>query len=139
MSLLYPSRLAIDASGEVMSEFTIPVLASSVIASDNASVSSVITLSDFTTTVEVMAIGTPAVVRWVATSDTQASVISAAGSSNYDILIPTNYYRRLVVPIEKVPTQSVLSGGGSNSRNGLYARLAYKSAGIGSVLTAQYR
>lgn len=138
MGLQYSPKLPIDASGQPMQEFNFTKVASSVISSDNASVSSVVTLSDNTTAIEIGAFGTGAVARWVATSDTQASVISAAGSGNYDIIIPPNYFRRLVVPIEQTPTASMIQAGGSNSRNGLYKRLAYKSTGVGSVLTVQY-
>lgn len=128
-----------DKSGEAMPEFALPKTAASTIGSENAAVSSVITLTDNTTTVEVGAFGTGAVVKWITIGDTESSVVSAgAGGGNYDVIIPLNYIRRLPVPMEVTPTASSLSGGGANSANGLYKRLAYKTLGIGSILTVQY-
>lgn len=139
MSLQYASRLSIDSSAAPLQEFVVPHVAVSVIGSENATASSVITLTDATTTVEIGAFGTGAVAKWITVGDTGASVVSAgAGGGNYDVIIPPNYFRRLVVPIEVIPTPSTMSGGGGNSRNGLYKRLAFKTTGIGSILTVQY-
>lgn len=111
--------------------------------SENATVSSVITLTENTTVVEVTAQGVPAVIRWIATSDTEASVIGiAGGTSNYDHVVPVNSARRFVVPIESqanVATgATITSMVGANREFGLFRRVAWKSQGIGSVLMTEH-
>lgn len=136
MSLNYASPLPHDRGGESMQEFPPAQLALGVFASDNATASSVITLTDNTTSIEVHAIGGAAVVKWIATTNTSASVISiAGGTANYDVVVPSNYFRRLVVPIEGIGTSSIV---GLNKQAGLYNRVAYKSVGATSILTALY-
>lgn len=111
----------------------IPAIVSTV--SENATASSVITLNDNTTDLEVGAVGAPVFVKWVGRSDTTASVISAAGTANYDVLVQSGTVRRLVIPRETQGTSSIV---GANISNGLYNRVAYKTGGIGSVFTTQY-
>lgn len=112
-----------------------PVKALQTIVSENATVSSVISFNENTTTIEVAAIGTGAAIRWVATTDTQASIITAAGTSNYDNIVPVNTVRKFVVPREN---QGVASIVGLNVREGLYRRVAMRSLGVGSILSSQY-
>jgi hypothetical protein len=107
-------------------------------AVDTTAASSVISLSENTTAIEIGTGGAGVVMRWVATSDTQASVVGINGAtSNFDHLIPANTVRRFVVPIET----AVSSNGsvqGANRENGLYQRVAVKPQGTGSVLVAEY-
>lgn len=135
------SQQARDTSGESLPEFVVPRKAVSVFGLDNGAASSIMTLSDNATTVEVLTGASAAVYRWVPSTETAAapagSVFATANTGNYDGIIPPNYFRRLSIPIERVPTPSNLSGG-SNSRNGLYNRIAIRTLGIGSVLTVQY-
>lgn len=108
-------------------------------SSENASASSVLSVTSITTAIEIAAVGGPAVMRWVTTSDTQASVVSAASGANFDHVIPTGTFRRFVIPIEKGP-QNDTSGSvlGINVAQGLYQRYAVKSIGIASVMSSEY-
>lgn len=104
--------------------------------SENGTASSVITLTDNTTVVEVGAVGVPVYVKWIARSDTTASVIAAAGSTaNFDDYIPANTTRIFPIPIETIGTSSIV---GANIQHGLYNRIAWKSAGVGSVIGVEF-
>jgi hypothetical protein len=115
---------------------------------ENATASSVITLTQDTTAVEVTAVGTPAFVRWVPTTETAAvspfaSVIAIAGATaNYDFVVAANTVRRFVVPIESgVNTTfgaTITSVQGQNREYGLFQRIAVKTAGVASVMVAEY-
>lgn len=132
----YSPVLPRDKQDEVMQEYPSPKLALTRYAKENASTSSVISVSHDTTALEIAAVTTPAVMRWVATTDTQGSVISAVTGANFDHVIPTGTLRRFVIPIESNP--QVTSVQGVNREYGLYQRVAVKSIGIGSVLVAEY-
>lgn len=131
----YAKPIAVDKNGNPIDTASIPLKGIATVVSENATVSSVITLNDNTTDLEVAAVTAPAFIRWIARSDTQGSVISAAGTANYDNIIPAGTVRKFVVPVEQLGTSSLV---GANIANGLYNRLAYKSGGIGSVLSVQY-
>lgn len=144
MSNLYAKPLARDGGGEAMQEYSAPFKALARYTGENASASSVISLTPNTTTVEVAALGgTGAAIRWVPRTETAAvspfaSVITIAGAtSNYDNVIPAGQARRFVVPIESQGTQqgSVV---GANVQNGLYQRIAVQTFGISSVMTAEF-
>lgn len=133
----YSKALPRDKDGIVMDQYAIPASALGRYGGENASASSVITLTDNTTSIEVTAATTAAVLRWVGVGDTQGSVISAASGANFDNVIGANTVRRFVVPIERfVQTPSTI--GGANSMNGLFSRVAIKSTGIGSVLLSEF-
>jgi hypothetical protein len=136
--LNYTKKLPRDETGESMQDFAQPFKAKAQYSKENASISSVISLSHDTTSIEVTTGGTPAVIRWVATGDTAASVISAATGANFDNAIPVAWTRRFVVPIESVGLNNVGSAVGINRMAGLYQRVAIKSTGIGSVLLAEF-
>ena len=110
--------------------------------SENGTVSSVISVTHDTTALEIAAVGGTAVMRWVRTAETQASVISAAGATgNFAHVIASNTVRRFVIPIESIPTMgasNTASMVGINRREGLYQRVAIKTAGIASVLVTEY-
>ena len=138
MSLNYAPRLPIDASGQPMQELAAPILAKQRFTSENAVTSSVISFTHDTTGLEVAAVGGAAAIRWIATTDTQASVITAAGAtSNYDHVIPANTVRRFAIPIERQGATPA-SVQGANRANGLYQRVAYKTAGIASVMVSEF-
>lgn len=104
--------------------------------SENGTASSVMTVNDATTVVEIGAVGAPAFIRWVPRSDTQASVVAVAGASaNFDDYIPANTTRVFPIPIETIGTSSIV---GANIANGLYNRYAVKTAGIGSVISVEF-
>lgn len=136
MAIPYQPNLPHDrGSGEALQEFPAPILAVQERVSENASTSSVITLSDRTTMLEVAAVGSTGFLKWIASTDTTASVISAAGTADYDHVIPAGTIRRFVVPQERAGIPSIA---GANVQNGCYARVAYKTGGIGSILTAEF-
>jgi len=118
-----------------MQEFPAPVLALQRFSDENAAVSSVISLTDRTVQIEVAAVGSTGFLKWIPTTDTQASVVVGAVNPNYDHVIPAGTLRRFVVPQE---TQGVSSISGANVMNGLYRRVAYMSGGIGSILASEY-
>lgn len=135
MSLNYAKRLPTDQGGTAMQEYPAAQVALQNDTSENNTVSSVITMNDNTTVLEIGATGGAAVLRWITTGNTNASVISAAGTANYDHIIPSNTYRRFVVPVEGIGTSSIV---GLNKASGLYNRVAVKSVGISSVATIQF-
>ena len=106
MGLQYAARLPIDASGLPMQEFPAPLKAKVITASDNATVSSFIGLGHDTTSIEVAAVGVGAGIRWLKTTETAAapagSVITAAGTANFDHFVPAGSVRKFVVPIDTV-------------------------------------
>ena len=123
-----------------------PQVALSSKGTTNASASSVITLTQDTTQVEVEVMGTgAAAIKWIATGDTVGSVysISSVGATfppNFDHVIPRDTVRHFVVPIESQTSQGYSSMQGANRENGLYRRLAIVTAGgISSVLVTEYR
>lgn len=136
MSLNYNYRHPKDpGTGEVLQDYNVMRLALQANTSENGVVSSVITFNDSTVELEVTALGFAAALKWIPTTDTQASVVTAAGTANYDHIIPPNMMRRFVIPPERAGITSIA---GANIMNGLYNRYAIKSTGIGSVLTSQF-
>lgn len=139
MSKNYTSPLAIDKDGTPMHSAPAPKLALQRFTNENNTASSVLTASQDATKIEIGTSGTMAVMRWVATSDTEASVIGIAGTtSNYDHMIPANSLRTFVIPIESFQPTGYGSQMGANRANGLYRRYAVKSQGIGSVVATEY-
>ena len=137
MAINYSNPLPKDkGSSEAMQDFPFAVRAVRRITSENATASSVVTLNDQTTSLEITAITTAAAMRWVTSADTEGSVITIAGAtSNYDHVIPAGTMRRFVVPQERAALTSIC---GANVMNGLFSRVAYKSMGIGSVLQSEF-
>lgn len=116
-----------------------PVKAIARYVSENATASSVISLSQNTTAIEIATGGTPAVMAWVLQADTTASVIAIAGAtSNFDHEIAANTVRRFVVPIETAGGTQYGSVQGANREYGLFQRVAIKTQGIASVLVTEY-
>lgn len=135
----YTAPLAIDKDGSPMQEAPAPKLAVQRIMSENATASSVITMSQDTTKIEIVTVGTAALLKWIATTDTQASVVGIAGATaNYDHAIPPSAKRVFVVPIETGGPYAPSSQVGANVLNGLYKRYAIKTVGIASVYTAEF-
>ena len=135
----YPN-LPRDKGQETMQEFPTTSSVLAIYASENASASSVISVTHDTTIIEIAAVGGPAVMRFVSSVTAfgaGTSVISAAGTANFDHVIPTATVRRFALPIEFQSTnpQSVQ---GANRLNGLYNRVAIKSIGVASVLLTEY-
>ena len=106
-------------------------------ASENGTASSVISLTHDTTALDITAVGGTGFVRWVRTSDTQASIINVAGTANFHYVIPSATTRRFVVPREVV-SQAPGSVQGVNRAEGLYQRIAWKTQGNASILANEY-
>lgn len=128
-----------DAGQSAMQEFATPFKALVTRARENATASSVITLNDNTSTIEIAATGGPAFIRWVPTTETAAvapagSVISAAGTANFDNAIAKDTVRRFAVPIESFVAQTSIVG--LNKQYGLYNRVAI--IGVASVASTEY-
>ncbi len=111
-------------------------------ADENGLVSSVITLTQDTTAIEIATSGSPAIMRWVPTSDTEASVFANASVASYDHVIPANTVRRFVVPIESSTNTTfgatITSVQGQNREYGLFRRVAYGNIGVSSVYLSEY-
>ncbi len=119
-----------------MQEYPSPKLALARHTSENAAASSVISVSESTTALEIAAIGGGVAMRWVTTADTAASVISAVANADYDHVIPPGTMRRFVIPIESNPQAQSVQG--VNKELGLYQRVAVKTFGIASVMTVEF-
>lgn len=137
MSQNYAVGLPHDKNGEVQQNNPAPFLALDEWHSENATASSVISFTHDTTVVEIGASGGPAAIKWIATTNTNPSVVTAAATADFDHVIPKDTYRRFVIPIESSTTnpQSIQ---GANRLNGLYQRIAYKSFGIASVTLTEH-
>lgn len=131
----YAQPLPVDQKGTPMQEYPANKPAYEEWASENAVASSVITLTDSTTTIEISTNGGPAAIKWIASTDTTASVVTAAATADFDHVVPQNTYRRFVVPIERYGITSLV---GANKQNGLYNRVAFKAFGISSVLMTEH-
>lgn len=124
--------------GAQMSEFPAALKAKARYTRENASTSSVISVSHDTVQIEVATGGTAAGLRWVPTTDTAASIITIPGATaNYDHIIPAAQVRRFAIPLETAgaPQGSMV---GANRLNGLYQRVALISMGVGSVMVSEY-
>ncbi len=126
-------------NGQVFQEFPTANKALVNRTRDLATASSVITLTDDTTVIEVAATGGAGFLRWVPSTETAAvapagSVISNGATSNYDNVIAPNTVRRFAVPIEKFVAQTSVVG--LNVQYGLYKRVAL--IGAASVASLEY-
>lgn len=136
MSNPYPA-MPRDTGSQPMVEYPAAKLANARYASENSSVSSVISVAHTTTMLEVAAVGGAAVLRWIATSDTEASIISAATGANFDHVISSGTVRKFALPKERAGATPA-SVQGINRAEGLYQRVAIKSIGVASVLLTEY-
>jgi hypothetical protein len=118
MASNYPHLLPKDQSGETMQNYPAATVALQRTTAVPPAASSVITLNDRTTTVEISALNGAMAMKWGS-----ASVIAVAGATaNYDHVIPINTVRRFVVPIQKIPDSGSVMG--ANGANGLYSTIA---------------
>lgn len=134
----YAKALPVDKNNNSLQGLPAPFRPLARITSENGTVSSVVSFTHDTTAIEIAAVGGAAAMRWVTTGDTQASIVTVAGStSNFDHIISTGTVRRFVIPIESqgLGNSSVV---GVNRQEGLYQRVAYKSMGVASVLLSEY-
>lgn len=134
----YTAPLAIDKDGTPMHSAPAPQKALVTTVSENAGTSSVITVSQDATKIEIVTQGTAALMRWVPTGDGEGSVFGNASIMNYDHAIPANSLRTFVIPIEAQPATGYSSQMGANRLNGLYRRFAWRTQGVASVYSTQY-
>lgn len=134
----YTKILARDRVDGMMVNQPPPFVALSATTIENNTVSSVTLLNANCTAIEVTAIGVGAAIKWSNATNTTAtsSVITAAGTANFDNVIPSGTVLRFVVPRSTAalaPTSVV----GLNIQEGLFSGVATKSMGVGSVLLTQ--
>ena len=141
----YLPNLPRDKGDQPMQHFATNASVKAIYASENASASSVITLTHDTTMIEIAVLaGTSSLIsagamRWVtsvAGSDASTSVITAAATRNFDHIIPNNTVLKVAVPIETNPQTGSVQG--INRELGLYRRVAIKSIGVASVLLTEF-
>jgi hypothetical protein len=133
----YP-KLPADNMGTPMQEYPSPKVALARKGAENSAASSVISVTHDTTTIEIAAVNQAAIMRWVPTTDSTASVVGVEGTANFDHVISKDTVRRFAIPIESFVGNNPSSQMGANRRNGLYQRVAVKSVGVGSVLTSEF-
>lgn len=131
----YSKPLPKDRNDNLLQEFAVPFPAILTTVRDNATTSSVTALSSVTTMLEIAAVTAGATIKWATNQAT--SVISAAGTANFDNFIPAGTVRRFVVP-RLTAGLSMSSVSGINVQEGLYNAVAAKSVGVGSVLLTEY-
>ncbi len=138
MAINYAVGIPHDKNGQELQEFPSPIVAKArYITETAAATSSVISVTQDTTVVEVTAVGSTGYIRWVGTSDTQASVTAAQAGANFDHTIPANTLRRFVIPIEAQGNPASVQG--VNRLNGLYRRLAIKTnLAASSIIVAEF-
>ena len=139
----YAKLLPRDIGGAAMQQFATPLQAVAQIVSTNAVASSIWSLSQHTTIIEIGTQGAAgACIRWVAATENASvagyhgSVIASMPGANFDHYIPPNTVRRFVIPKE---TQGVYAGG-IGSINGLYQKVAWVNAGAtaGSIIASEF-
>lgn len=141
MSYPYVAGLPRDKNGVPLQEYAVPAKANARYGTNNATASSVITLADATTVVEITSSGSPVGVRWVPATETAsvspfASVITTGASANFDYIVPKDQKRVFVVPIE---TQGINSIVGIGVQAGTYRRVAVISgAAVSSILVSEF-
>lgn len=141
MSTQYAKPIPFDRNGIPLVDYPPAASAIGTTVRENASASSVTSLTANTTAIEVGAIGTGAAIRWAVNQAT--SVITAAGTANFDNFVPVNTVRKFVVPrrVQAIPNYQNAGAPsivGLNTAEGLFANIATISAGIGSVLLTEY-
>ena len=137
----YAPNVPRDKDGGIKDGYAPSKTALSATNKENAAASSILLLGHNTTEIEVNAVNQHVAMKWLtqATVDSSVagtSVLTAAGSENWDNLIQKDTVRRFVVPIATNPQTGSVQG--VNRELGLYPAVAFKTAaGNGSVLTAQ--
>lgn len=137
MALNYANGIPVDERGNPMQGLPPPVIA---LATTTAvtNISSIVTLNNNTTDIEVASLNAAAAIKWIGVNAAQTSVIaSSLGTSNFDHVVPSGTLRKFVVPRE---TQGIAGPALANSVHGLYQRLAVIpiSAGVSSILVTEY-
>ena len=134
MGMSYARPIPVDRDGAKLQGFPTPTSTLGSVDRENASASSVTSLSVHTTVIEVAAVTTAAGIRWAVNQET--SVVTAVSGANFDHIITAGTVRKFVVPRRiQAPQPSAV---GLNIQEGLFNGIATISTGIGSVLLSQY-
>lgn len=143
----YSPPLPRGKDGDQKQGYPPPKVAVATTNNENAAVSSILLLTHNTTEIEVAVIGAASFVgiagKWISQANLNASiaatsVITAAGSANFDFMVTGGQVKRLVVPISTNP-QTAGSIQGVNREYGLFPAVAFKTlVGNSSVLTAEF-
>lgn len=101
--------------------------------------SSIRTLTQNTTAIEIAATGGPVYMKWLLQSVVDSSVagtsiLATGAGANFDHVIPGSTYRRFVVPIATNVPQGYGSFVGANVENGLYPNVAIVGGTGASVI-----
>lgn len=141
MSDTYSPALPLGKRGEVKTNYPPAKVSLATTNKENASASSILLLGHDTTEIEVTAAGQNIAGKWlkqsvVDSSVAGTSVITAAGTANFDFMVGNNTVRQFVVPIATFSNAGSVQG--VNRAEGLYPAVAFKTfAGNGSVLTVE--
>lgn len=137
MSQTYSPALPRGKDGDAKVTYPPAKVALAATHRDAATASSVLVFTHDTTEIEVTATGGPIAIKWADITNNGTSVIAAAGTANFDHVVPASTTRRFVVPIQSFnPTASIQ---GVNRAEGLFRGVATIIAGpVASVLTTQY-
>ena len=139
----YSPQTPVDKAGGLKQGYPPPKVSLASTNKENASASSILLLGHDTTEIEVAAVGQGIAGKWISQANVDASVegtsvITAAGTANFDFVVQSTTIRRFVIPISTGNTNPV-SVQGVNRQEGLYPAVALKTlAGNGSVLTSQF-
>lgn len=117
----YSPQLARDEGSTPIQDQPPPITVKQLTVAAPPAASSVITFSANTTMVEVSTGNTPLAFKWGS-----ASVIAAAGTANFDHLIPIGQTKRYTIPHNTMGATSSIVG--KNALNGLFTTMAVISA-----------
>ena len=133
-------NLPTDKGNEKLQGFALKSTAKARYSRENATASSVLLIGHDSTALEVTAVDKTGYVRWIAATGAAAgvaSVVAVAGATaNYDAVIPAGTTVKFAIPKEEEGHPQSVQG--VNRREGLYNRVATKTAGISSLLTVEY-
>lgn len=141
MGINYAKELPSDKNGSKMQEYYPAYKSLTRYGTNNATISSVITLTDNTTVVEIAANGSPVAVRWIPSTETAsvspfASIITTGASANFDHIVAKDTVKQFVVPQESQGISSIV---GINVQSGLYKRVAFMSgAAVSSIMVSEF-
>ena len=122
-------KIPVDEMRSPLQEFPTALEAIQSFGVSNTAASSVVSLADNATNLEVTTGGNPVAIRWVPTTDTQASVIAVGGTANFDHVIAANATRKFAIPQEGPAVPSIV---GAGVKEGLYRRVAWITAAANS-------
>lgn len=136
MARNYANGIPVDENGNLMQGLPPPVVsrATTIMAT---SISSIMSFDNNSTDIEVAAPNAAVAIKWITTGNTNPSVLVAAGTANFDHVIPSGGYRKFVIPRE---TQGIAGPALANSVHGLFQRLAAipLTSAVSSVLVTEY-